>query len=482
MNSRLQTSIREMLSGHYSMPCSLAGWQFLSLIDCEYLDGSLEKIKNSPKRNAGIPKHSGDAVALNEPQEFIERIKNCPDIQQKLSLLEELNDLNAPLLTVDSFPGLEGNALNSALSAQFDAQRLNVVIVGAGPIGLSLASSLKRALKDRINILVIENRVSRQHHKRPYTRNWITHLLIEGLQDMIAEDVLQIFSQLSGGRHVGVNLNLLEALIQLSCRILGIKFLFNDSGDLSFLDNSEVALIFDASGNGLNPIHMPAKLSDIQLIRQVPTNSPNMNINIAPYGVKLLRKPDNQQISIGSSGNIFMPFYRNSRMKVAQIKVVNMPIQLYGALLSYIIAHNVDNKFYIWHGDLLPAINQAILVINLSKSEYHSVAMILTESAKIEKVVSNGLLMESLDSRVVQVLKIIAGNPEAVRMARVEPPFLLEPFLYDVLKYPETLYGKPVIRVGDSIYNGNVKFGNGLGAHLAYARHIKSILARNFGT
>lgn len=478
---RLGLSIKEMLAGHYSVPCSVAGWQFISLIDCEYLDDSLEKIHVPVAGNIWVPKDAGDADLLKESQEFIARVKHCTDIQQQLSMLEELSGLDAPSLTADSFTGLEGDALDSAAREQFHAHRLNVVIVGAGPVGLALASSLKRALKEKIEILVVENRVSRQHYKRPYTRNWITHLLLNGLEGIIAEDVMEIFSRLSGGRHIGVNLHLMESLMLLSCRRMGVKFLFSENRELSFLENSNTTLIFDASGNGLNPIRLPSKESRIQIVQHVPTNSPSVNINIAPFGVKLLQKPDNRQIGIGSSGNIFMPIYRESRMKVAQIKVVDMPFRLYGALLRYIIANNSDNRFYIWHGDLLPAINRAILVINLKKSEYRSLATSVPESANIEAVVSNKSLLESLDDRVVQVLKIIASDPDAVRMAKVEPPFLLEPYLYDVKKNAETLHGKPIIRVGDSIYNGNVKFGNGLGAHLAYVRHVTEIFARNFG-
>ena len=58
----------------------------------------------------------------------------------------------------------------------------------------------------------------------------------------------------------------------------------------------------------------------------------------------------------------------------------------------------------------------------------------------------------------------------------MEPPFIFAPYLKPYLP-DEVMHGRPLIRVGDSIFNGNPKTGNGLSRHLRHLGFVRDCLA-----
>ena len=53
----------------------------------------------------------------------------------------------------------------------------------------------------------------------------------------------------------------------------------------------------------------------------------------------------------------------------------------------------------------------------------------------------------------------------------IEPPYLFEPYSNQKSEY-SFIHGKPVVPIGDCIYNGFIKCGNGLPAHLSHLQFI----------
>ncbi|MEW6314440.1 MAG: hypothetical protein AB1513_10460 [Pseudomonadota bacterium] len=485
MDPRLVATIREIFRHHYAFPHSVRGWLFACLIDHEYIDSTLER---SHARNAGGGAQAGGggivagaAEAMTEASAYLGHIAACRDIAQKYGMLEALTALGMPELTVDSYAAGNDADLSQRIAGDCSGEYLNIVIIGAGPAGLTLASALKLAFGERINIVVIENRVEARHYKKPYGRRWIAHIPLSFLSGMIEEEIAGIFSQV-GGKYIGVTIDILESLLLLSCRRMGVKFLFQENYDLSFVARSKVQAIFDASGGRFNKIDFPPPGAPITVGREIETASLNSNdAKIAPYGIRIKDVPDNKKITVGSSGNIFFPLYKSGRMKVALLKVIHLPVALYDVLLQYIVANNGDNKFYIWPGDLKQEINQAILTVNLRKGEYEALCGKIASSAKVDELLRDEVLMARLDSRMADVLRIIAGHAANTGKISIEPPFLFEPYLIDLQGNIECIHGKPVIRIGDAIFNGNVKHGNGLGSHLVHIRHIHNAFVKNFG-
>jgi len=476
--SRIDQAVHEMLSNHYANVTSTRGWLFTVLIDNRFIDSGL--VRNAIQRRARhwetLPEPTDISQAASD---HLTRIVQLEDASIQYAALEELTQLNTPSLIQDSFMGLTEIQSHQAVCQFFSKGQLNLVIVGAGPIGLVLASALKLVLQSDVNVLVVENRVSSRHHKLPYERRWITNIPLALLQGLVDKTLIAIFARIGDGNNIGCTINVLESLLLLSCRRLGVKFLFSESTDLSFIRDSPVQLVFDASGNRLQPPPWPDSSGQIVVRHSIETDLLGSNdAKISPYGIKIHPSPENRQINLGSYNNLLFPLYKSKPVKLAMLKLVHIPARLYGKILSYIKQHNADNKYYVWPGTLQAAINQVIVIVNLNKAEYdylcnhHTFPMRLTEAMQIEA------FSASLDERTGDILKLLAEQAAESEQIGIDAPFLFEPYLVNTAMR-ELLFDRPLIRIGDSIYNGNVKHGNGLGPHLQYLRHIQSVLKKH---
>lgn len=175
---------------------------------------------------------------------------------------------------------------NNNDSPDDDETPLNIVIVGAGPVGLLLASALSQLqipgmLHDdnhsSIRVTVFENRASAPGMKHPYTRGWgyapdVTHL--EGTAD---ERILALFHLLEAPAEPGedeawknifsIPINVLETLLLLSNRQQGVQFIYGE--DITefmpdFQQRIPNLLVLDASGHRLNTLERGASCQKAQ--------------------------------------------------------------------------------------------------------------------------------------------------------------------------------------------------------------------------
>lgn len=139
---------------------------------------------------------------------------------------------------------------------------LNVVIVGAGPMGLHLAHGLTSLALNRdgverhIRILVLENRIQEPGHKKPYSRDWITDLHAEYFE--MVDPLLRQFLQLVHytGK-VRIPIRSLETLLLISARNHGVKFLYEDERKYEqLLSQVPNLVVFDATGHRLDPLEI----------------------------------------------------------------------------------------------------------------------------------------------------------------------------------------------------------------------------------
>ena len=108
--------------------------------------------------------------------------------------------------------------LDSELTSSVSGKYLNIIILGAGVVGLALANALKMGLGDRINILVIENRVSELHIKKPYVRSWLTNVPLELFTGVYDPTVTRLLNEFGVNNYLGGKLNLIETLLYISCK------------------------------------------------------------------------------------------------------------------------------------------------------------------------------------------------------------------------------------------------------------------------
>lgn len=131
----------------------------------------------------------------------------------------------------DSFASVDDAELHDQLAKSLRHDGLNIVVIGGGIMGLALANALKMGFGDRMSILVIENRIQGPHIKEPFNRHWLTHIsnaLIEGVYDPL---VSQLLVEFGNGTHVGATLAVIETLLLVSNKKLGVRFLFKDDYD-----------------------------------------------------------------------------------------------------------------------------------------------------------------------------------------------------------------------------------------------------------
>ena len=162
------------------------------------------------------------------------------------------------------------------------------------------------------------------------------------------------------------------------------------------------------------------------------------------------------------------------------VKLIHIPIRFYDQLIRYIVGHNSDNKFYAWPGTLKAEINQVILIINLKKEEYLFLSEKIQGPTRVDDALRDRSFAEKMDARVIDIFEIVSKISDSADGISIEPPFLFDPYLIKKKGGFDRLYGRPVIPVGDSIYNGNVKLGNGISPHLSHIKYIQESFRKNF--
>ena len=91
------------------------------------------------------------------PGTLVSKLNEIEDIKEKFHTLESLNCSENKILFADSFSKNNIIDLRGVQTTLFEKDRLNVVIIGAGPCGLYLSNALKYQLRHKINILVLDN-------------------------------------------------------------------------------------------------------------------------------------------------------------------------------------------------------------------------------------------------------------------------------------------------------------------------------------
>jgi len=161
---------------------------------------------------------------------------------------------------------------------------LNVVIIGAGPVGLFLASALteyqrriQNSAKHNVKVVVFESRLVQSGQKKLYSRDWMTDIsrnFMDGTLNPRITDILSgLFDTEDSHRRISLPINALETLMLLSTRLDGAKFVFDDYHNYSYqLQSIPNLVVFDATGHRLSTLNRDGK-PDLSLWRPVTYNN-----------------------------------------------------------------------------------------------------------------------------------------------------------------------------------------------------------------
>jgi len=445
------------------------GWRYCLGIDSAFIDPSLRAPKKQPESHQEIIL----SKAPYKASEYLEQILSMSDIRTRWHYVNELIATQNDQLLSDDFADVSDLELSDSLRKTLCGGKLNILILGAGCVGLAFANVLKTSLGDLVNILMIENRVQSKHIKKPYTRNWLTNLSNAMYEDFFDPRVVTILREFGNGDYMGVPLNILETLLFLANRDQGVRFYFTASYTLSLLRGTETDMVIDATGGKLNFI-TPNDQDNGSFVVNL-SACREFGRRYSGFAITNFDDMPDMRLIFDQKGSFFYPSFAEKQLKSAMFKLTNVPLALYDHLLAHAQKDNRDGLIYVWPGKLRPELNSLLILINLSPSDYQQLSRFLFQKTDLHSfIMAHGKDLQ-LDQRILDFFEQILERDNK-KESHIEPPFLYEPYIH---MFPERLpriFGRPVFRIGDSVFNGHPKVGNGLGSHLNIVGKLHDVI------
>lgn len=336
-------------------------------------------------------------------------------------------------------------------------------------------------LGDRIDILVIENRIQRPHVKEPYRRHWLTNIRNRTMSGVYDPQVTQLLAEFGNGTHIGGTLAVIETLLLVSNKKLGVRFLFQHDFDLSFIKDSNTSLVIDASGGRFQAdtdAYRAGKCT-VELNKEIEVNLTAVNgygRRYGPHGITNFSDLPAKKINLRRDGERFVPYQNGTRICSSMFKVMHVPLELYDSLMAFTKENNEDSQFFIWPGRFCPELNEILALINVTKNGYEALATLVSKKTSLARFFENGgLELTALSPRILSLFRLIADSGSDLSKISIEPPFTYSPYCRYMSGTLGRLYGRPVVPVGDSVFNGHPKVGNGLAYHLLLVLRIHDL-------
>ncbi len=452
------------------------GWLYTATIDKQFMEKKplIPDMLTTPEEkeetlhtssineNDAPPSNAGELIiSLNEEEEIVEKLK-------KLKALIQFEDLN---LINDSFAHHGDVDIVTAQERTFNGHGLNIVLIGAGVTGLFLANIIKFALGDDVNILVLDNRSNKQNTRKPFSREWLTHIPAELVQKYTPPNIRGLLECFGKNGFIGLQINMLETVLMLSCKEQGVKFYFSPKLNYSKLDSKSIDFFFDATGGRRVKCEYPisnTQQNDLKLQDLVKDfNYSGINtLNNVPHEIK-----NNLEITLKASDAFHFPYIGNSQIYTPIIKLTGIPENLLKEVHEFIEPRNTSNLFFIWQGDLRSDFNEGLVFINLTNKEHSLLNSCIQGFMNLNLfLINNKEILSSLDSNIEAFLQMLV-KLDSSRQIKISQPFSYSPYInLDAgFGYFE---GKRIFPVGDSYFCGNPKVGNGLWTHFGFINDL----------
>lgn len=450
------------------------GWSHAASIDKQFIEKNIQssdKVKISEAKEKVIPHSLATEAPSRNAKAVIEWLNNETEIVEKYRKLKTIIEYGDVNLINDSFIGCTGVNLSSAQEKTFSSNGINIVIIGAGITGLFLASTLKNILGKSVNILILENRSDKKNTRKPFNREWLTHIEAHIFQKNTSPMINELFKCFGIDGFVGLPLNMLEAILMLSCKDQGVKFYFSPNLEYLKLNNKNISFFFDATGGHLTGSEY-SKTSpdsiDIKLPKRVlGTNFTNLNQVSNGSG----DQQNYMDILLKKSGLYHCPYIGNDRIKTHMVKITAIPINLLRTVANFIEQLNDSSLFYIWKGVLQEGINSSLIFINLTQKEYNYLFSLIDRPIFLKTFLHNNQeIASSLNNNIKSFMDMLIALDESDPIT-INPPFIYEPYIN--LNAECGYYNdKRIFPIGDSYFCGHPKVGNGLWTHLGFVNHL----------
>lgn len=455
------------------------GWFFAASFDKQFIEitsdssdaiipaKEKEDILRIPIINNELSLNAGETINdLNKEDKIVEKFN-------KLKALIQFEDLN---LINDSFAHDVDVDISTAQELTFNARSLNIVIIGAGITGLYLANILKYTLGDDVNVLILDNRTDKQHTRKVFNREWITHLPSDIVQKYTPPNIRKLLECFGTNGLIGLPINMLEAVLMLSCKDQGVQFYFSPELDYLKLNSKSINFFFDATGRRLNEceyVSSNPQESDLKL--------PNAMMDFSYAGLKQLynmpySEPNHVSFTLKASGAYHFPHIGNSKVHTHMIKLTGIPISLMKAVFDFILPRNASNLFFVWQGVLKDDFNQGLVLINLTAMEHELLTSRIDNSMNLKTFLKNNSdILPSLNDNIksfFEMLVILDSNNQI----KIDQPFSYLPYI-NLNAESGSIGGKRIFPIGDAYFCGHPKVGNGLWTHLGFINDLVQEIA-----
>jgi len=458
------------------------GWLFADSFDRHFFSGNSAESTLAPNKRTLIlgqkyPSNFSEVSHLSqiEPAAALNELTSQTDTSRRYELLGELVSNSRGNIVEDSFIGHTGISLPAAAQRALQGGALRVVIIGGGPCGLYLASLLKANLRSQANVLVLDNRSSAPNLREPFNRKWLTHIPSLSFSTPAHESIFPLLTSFGADGLVGLPISYLEGILQLFCKTLGVKFFFSPELDFSSLADETVDLLFDASGGRLTAGTYVASAAD-----EYNAKIPAADIVFNQAGVSQLFNLTGEttepiDFTLKREGDFYFPYREGIGIKNNMVKVTGIPPNTLAEALQLVKKFNPNNRFYIWKGSLKEEINEGLILANLTPAESDYLRQHLTEPTEVSAFLNGpSSHFSQLNDNITSMLHFLSGKDPNSGI-RIEPAFHYAPSV-NLNAASGRLRGKRVFPVGDSLFVGHPKMGNGLTCHLELIAQLQSVI------
>jgi hypothetical protein len=200
------------------------------------------------------------------------------------------------------------------------------------------------------------------------------------------------------------------------------------------------------------------------------------NLKFNGSGIKQLHNlpssEDNYtEIMLKYSEPFHYPFLKNSKIYTNMFKLTGIPMSIIQKVHTFIEPLNALNRFFVWEGALNNEINEGLMLINLTIKE----TQILKSRVQIPRKLNSFLqsdanILPFLNKDIISALRVL-GELDIGNKIYLERPFAYFPHI-NLEAHTGRFNGKPIFPIGDSLFSGNPKVGNGLGSHLSFLNDL----------
>jgi hypothetical protein len=177
-------------------------------------------------------------------------------------------------------------------------------------------------------------------------------------------------------------------------------------------------------------------------------------------------------------GDFHRPHIGDSRIDLHMFKLTGIPINLMQTILEAVKNFNSLNLFYIWSGAFRDEINQGLILVNLLDKESEFLTSVIDDSITLKALLSNSPnISEYLNENIISLLEMLVGL-DVDNKIKMEQPFKYCPYV-NLNAGSGSLIGKRVFPVGDSLFCGHPKMGNGLGSHLPIINELLATMNKH---